>query len=145
MKSDGAGGAPGGALEIPPGAPARGFASGSRQKRGQGGQEAEAKGHADRPRVGLVTPTPCEDGMAVLRYKSGFAKGVAGVGGYADVKLLVYADLGYHTAFDGTQIPLRIVGEALAARCIAGPLSDRTSQRGTRDARPLLAWVVPAG
>mmetsp|Transcript_28987 Transcript_28987/g.82384 ORF Transcript_28987/g.82384 Transcript_28987/m.82384 type:complete len:391 (+) Transcript_28987:3-1175(+) len=52
-----------------------------------------------------------KDGMAVLRYKSGFAKGVAGVGGYADVKLLVYADLGYHTAFDGTQIPLRIVGE----------------------------------
>lgn len=34
--------------------------------------------------------------------RSGFAAGVAGDGGYADVKLLLYADLGKHVAFDGT-------------------------------------------
>jgi len=51
------------------------------------------------------------DKLCVLRKKSGFAPGVGGAGGYADVKLLVYADLGVHKAFDGTEIPLRIVGE----------------------------------
>ena len=34
--------------------------------------------------------------------RSGFAAGVEGDGGYADVKLLLYADLGKHVAFDGT-------------------------------------------
>lgn len=34
--------------------------------------------------------------------RSGFASGVAGEGGYADVKLLCYAELGSHIAFDGT-------------------------------------------
>eukprot|EP00913_Durusdinium_trenchii_P022429 g21068.t1 len=42
---------------------------------------------------------------------SGFAAGVTADGGYADVKLLCYADLGSHVAFDGTEIPLRIIGE----------------------------------
>ena len=51
------------------------------------------------------------DGVQLLRTKSGFAAGVAGDGGYADVKLLLYADLGKHVAFDGTEIPLRIIGE----------------------------------
>mmetsp|Transcript_81591 Transcript_81591/g.234447 ORF Transcript_81591/g.234447 Transcript_81591/m.234447 type:complete len:698 (-) Transcript_81591:78-2171(-) len=51
------------------------------------------------------------DGLCVLRQKSGFAPEVVAVGGYADLKLLVYADLGKVTAFDGTLIPLRIVGE----------------------------------
>jgi len=59
----------------------------------------------------LMGCTVEQDGMCVVRYKSGFAQGVKGVGGYADVKLLVYADLGYHRAFDNTCIPLRIVGE----------------------------------
>jgi hypothetical protein len=53
-----------------------------------------------------------KDGLCVLRQKSGFASGVSGSGGYADVKLLVMADVGEHIAFDGTKIPLRIVGEA---------------------------------
>mmetsp|Transcript_25174 Transcript_25174/g.47399 ORF Transcript_25174/g.47399 Transcript_25174/m.47399 type:complete len:101 (-) Transcript_25174:34-336(-) len=51
------------------------------------------------------------DGVQLLRVKSGFAAGVKGDGGYADVKLLCYADLGTHVAFDGTEIPLRIIGE----------------------------------
>jgi len=55
--------------------------------------------------------TVANDGLCVLRQKNGFAAGVNGSGGYADVKLLVYADLGYHRAFDGTMMPLRIVGE----------------------------------
>eukprot|EP00931_Biecheleriopsis_adriatica_P087190 TRINITY_DN61693_c0_g1_i1.p1 TRINITY_DN61693_c0_g1~~TRINITY_DN61693_c0_g1_i1.p1 ORF type:complete len:1040 (+),score=209.01 TRINITY_DN61693_c0_g1_i1:29-3148(+) len=55
--------------------------------------------------------TPEADGVCLLRKKSGFAAGVKGDGGYADVKLLVFADLGVHTAFDGTEIPLQIVGE----------------------------------
>jgi len=52
-----------------------------------------------------------KDGLCVIRQKNGFAAGVHGAGGYADVKLLVYADLGTHTAFDGTEMPLQIVGE----------------------------------
>eukprot|EP00405_Crypthecodinium_cohnii_P010069 CAMPEP_0206438606 /NCGR_PEP_ID=MMETSP0324_2-20121206/11732_1 /ASSEMBLY_ACC=CAM_ASM_000836 /TAXON_ID=2866 /ORGANISM="Crypthecodinium cohnii, Strain Seligo" /LENGTH=1084 /DNA_ID=CAMNT_0053906101 /DNA_START=51 /DNA_END=3305 /DNA_ORIENTATION=+ len=52
-----------------------------------------------------------EDGLCVLRQKNGFANGVKGAGGYADVKLLIYADVGSFEAFDGTVIPLRIVGE----------------------------------
>ena len=40
--------------------------------------------------------------------RSGFAAGVAGDGGYADVKLLLYADLGKHVAFDGTAPWLRV-------------------------------------
>merc|ERR1712187_289891 len=52
-----------------------------------------------------------DDGICVLRQKSGFAEGAASSGGYADVKLLIYADLGEFTAFDGTVMPLRIVGE----------------------------------
>jgi len=51
------------------------------------------------------------DRLQVLRIKSGFASGVTGSGGYADVKVLVYADLGMYKAFDGTEIPLRIIGE----------------------------------
>lgn len=51
------------------------------------------------------------DGVQLLRTKSGFAAGVTADGGYADVKLLCYADLGSHVAFDGTEIPLRIIGE----------------------------------
>ncbi|CAJ1411444.1 unnamed protein product [Effrenium voratum] len=51
------------------------------------------------------------DGVQLLRTKSGFASGAVGEGGYADVKLLCYTDLGVHTAFDGTEIPLRIIGE----------------------------------
>jgi len=51
------------------------------------------------------------DGLCMMRQKSGFAQGVEGAGGYADVKLLCYADLGVHTAFDGTEVPLKIVGE----------------------------------
>eukprot|EP00927_Polykrikos_kofoidii_P017268 TRINITY_DN17840_c4_g1_i1.p1 TRINITY_DN17840_c4_g1~~TRINITY_DN17840_c4_g1_i1.p1 ORF type:complete len:1168 (-),score=272.09 TRINITY_DN17840_c4_g1_i1:106-3522(-) len=55
--------------------------------------------------------TPETDGLCVLRQKSGFSPGAASKGGYADVKMLMYADLGTHVAFDGTEIPLRIVGE----------------------------------
>jgi len=55
--------------------------------------------------------TPEQDKACILRLKNGFAEGVHGAGGYADVKLLVYADLGMHESFDGTQIPLQIVGE----------------------------------
>ncbi|CAE7815392.1 mask [Symbiodinium sp. CCMP2592] len=51
------------------------------------------------------------EGVRLLRRKSGFASGVRGEGGYADVKLLCYTDLGVHKAFDGTEIPLRIIGE----------------------------------
>jgi len=51
------------------------------------------------------------DKVCLLRQKSGFAAGIAGSGGYADVKLLMYADMGTHTAFDGTKVPLQIVGE----------------------------------
>jgi len=51
------------------------------------------------------------EGLQMLRQKSGFAYGVKAVGGYADVKLLVYADVGAYEAFDGTQIPLKIIGE----------------------------------
>ncbi|CAE8583722.1 unnamed protein product [Polarella glacialis] len=51
------------------------------------------------------------DGVCLLRQKSGFADGVNGAGGYADVKMLCYADLGVHHAFDGTEIPLQIIGE----------------------------------
>lgn len=54
-------------------------------------------------------------GVCVLRQKSGFARlgedEPPAAGGYADVKLLCYADLGYFLAFDGTRMPLRIVGE----------------------------------
>jgi len=52
-----------------------------------------------------------DDGVCVVRMKSGFSPGVEAVGGYADVKLLVYAELGSHRAFDGSEMPLRIVGE----------------------------------
>mmetsp|Transcript_37922 Transcript_37922/g.109379 ORF Transcript_37922/g.109379 Transcript_37922/m.109379 type:complete len:1156 (+) Transcript_37922:69-3536(+) len=52
-----------------------------------------------------------KDGLCVVRRKSSYASGVKGSGGYADVKLLVYADLGVHKAFDDTEVPLRIVGE----------------------------------
>jgi len=52
-----------------------------------------------------------KDNLVVLRQKSGFATGINNKGGYADVKLLVYADLGTHPAFDGTEVPLQIVGE----------------------------------
>jgi len=51
------------------------------------------------------------DSLQMLRTKSGFASGVSGSGGYADVKMLVYADVGVYQAFDGTEIPLRIIGE----------------------------------
>jgi len=54
---------------------------------------------------------PERDGIALLRQKSGFAHGVKATGGYADVKLLCYADLGEHQCFDGTKIPMKIVGE----------------------------------
>lgn len=52
-----------------------------------------------------------KDGICLLRQKSGFAEGLSGKGGYADVKLLCLADLGSFTAFDGKEVPLRIVGE----------------------------------
>eukprot|EP00929_Paragymnodinium_shiwhaense_P056761 TRINITY_DN28417_c0_g1_i1.p1 TRINITY_DN28417_c0_g1~~TRINITY_DN28417_c0_g1_i1.p1 ORF type:complete len:1314 (-),score=290.42 TRINITY_DN28417_c0_g1_i1:176-4117(-) len=52
-----------------------------------------------------------KDGVVVLRQKSGFAAGVSGSGGYADVKLLMLADLGTFTSFDGEVIPMKIVGE----------------------------------
>jgi hypothetical protein len=52
-----------------------------------------------------------KDKVCLLRQKSGFAAGIAGSGGYADVKLLMYADLGTHKAFDNTEVPLQIVGE----------------------------------
>mmetsp|Transcript_42608 Transcript_42608/g.110086 ORF Transcript_42608/g.110086 Transcript_42608/m.110086 type:complete len:997 (-) Transcript_42608:274-3264(-) len=55
--------------------------------------------------------TPEKDGICLLRQKSGFAPDQKGAGGYADVKLLCYADLGVHKCFDGAEIPLRIVGE----------------------------------
>lgn len=59
--------------------------------------------------VGCTVET---DGMCVLRKKNGFfSKAPAGEGGYADVKLLVYAELGTFKAFDGTEMPLHIVGE----------------------------------
>merc|ERR1712187_169670 len=51
------------------------------------------------------------DGICVLRQKSGFAAGLSSKGGYADVKLLILADLGSFTAFDGEEVPLKIVGE----------------------------------
>jgi len=51
------------------------------------------------------------EGLQMLRQKSGFAYGASAVGGYADVKLLVYADVGVYEAFDGTRIPLQIIGE----------------------------------
>eukprot|EP00933_Yihiella_yeosuensis_P027110 TRINITY_DN21035_c2_g1_i1.p1 TRINITY_DN21035_c2_g1~~TRINITY_DN21035_c2_g1_i1.p1 ORF type:complete len:890 (-),score=157.73 TRINITY_DN21035_c2_g1_i1:360-2993(-) len=51
------------------------------------------------------------DGICCLRKKSGFAPGIKAAGGYADVKLLIYADLGLHRTFDGSVIPLQIVGE----------------------------------
>jgi len=55
--------------------------------------------------------TLAKDKLQLLRLKNGFAEGVVAAGGYADVKLLVYADLGEYRAFDGTVIPLRIIGE----------------------------------
>lgn len=55
--------------------------------------------------------TPEGDGVCLLRRKSGFHEDAKTSGGYADVKLLCYADLGVHRAFDGTEIPLRIIGE----------------------------------
>jgi len=59
-----------------------------------------------------------KDGLQMLRTKSGFASNVEATGGYADVKLLVFADLGTYKAFDGTEIPLRIIGEVqLILRC----------------------------
>jgi len=60
---------------------------------------------------GLMDLTLKQDNVRVLRAKSGFAEGIVGAGGYADVKLLILADMGTFTAFDGTVIPLRIVGE----------------------------------
>jgi len=51
------------------------------------------------------------DGICVLRQKSGFSQGATAKGGYADVKLLIYADLGSCPAFDGTEVLLQIVGE----------------------------------
>lgn len=51
------------------------------------------------------------DGVCILRRKSGFAAGVSGDGGYADIKLLCFASLGTHRAFDGTEVPLEIIGE----------------------------------
>jgi len=52
-----------------------------------------------------------KDGLCVLRQKNGFAAGVQAAGGYADVKLLIYAELGTEEAFDGAQLPLQMVGE----------------------------------
>lgn len=52
-----------------------------------------------------------KDGVCILRRKSGFAAGVSGDGGYADIKLLCFASLGTHKAFDGTEVPLEIIGE----------------------------------
>jgi len=52
-----------------------------------------------------------EHGVCILRQKSGFATGVSASGGYADVKLLCYADLGTRVCFDGSEMPLQIVGE----------------------------------
>lgn len=52
-----------------------------------------------------------KDGLCVLREKSGFASGVSMSGGYADVKLLCFADLGHCRAADGSMMPLQIVGE----------------------------------
>eukprot|EP00930_Biecheleria_cincta_P066211 TRINITY_DN5226_c0_g2_i1.p1 TRINITY_DN5226_c0_g2~~TRINITY_DN5226_c0_g2_i1.p1 ORF type:complete len:1024 (-),score=190.57 TRINITY_DN5226_c0_g2_i1:405-3476(-) len=52
-----------------------------------------------------------DDGVCILRRKSGFAAGVSGDGGYADIKLLCFASLGTHKAFDGTDVPLEIIGE----------------------------------
>jgi len=52
-----------------------------------------------------------DDGVCILRRKSGFAAGVSGDGGYADIKLLCFASLGTHKAFDGTEVPLEIIGE----------------------------------
>jgi hypothetical protein len=52
-----------------------------------------------------------KDNLQLLRQKNGFAEGVVAAGGYADVKLLVYAKVGEHEAFDGTKIPLAIIGE----------------------------------
>eukprot|EP00928_Gymnodinium_smaydae_P038625 TRINITY_DN26603_c1_g2_i1.p1 TRINITY_DN26603_c1_g2~~TRINITY_DN26603_c1_g2_i1.p1 ORF type:complete len:1178 (-),score=195.91 TRINITY_DN26603_c1_g2_i1:265-3798(-) len=51
------------------------------------------------------------DSVCVLRQKSGFSNGLKAAGGYADVKLLMLADLGTHKAFDDTEVPLVIVGE----------------------------------
>merc|ERR1712130_805060 len=51
-----------------------------------------------------------KDRCCVLRLKNGFARNL-GSHGFADVKLLVYADLGSFLAFDGTEVPLEIVGE----------------------------------
>merc|ERR1711865_1165310 len=52
-----------------------------------------------------------DDKVVVLRGKSGFFPGLNGVGGYADVKLLCLSDCGEMTAFDGTTVPLKIIGE----------------------------------
>eukprot|EP00929_Paragymnodinium_shiwhaense_P025716 TRINITY_DN15491_c0_g1_i1.p1 TRINITY_DN15491_c0_g1~~TRINITY_DN15491_c0_g1_i1.p1 ORF type:complete len:1110 (+),score=245.44 TRINITY_DN15491_c0_g1_i1:120-3449(+) len=60
---------------------------------------------------GLMQCTAEKDGVFVVRQKSGFAEGVVAAGGYADIKLLVYADLGYALSFDGERLPLQIIGE----------------------------------
>jgi len=60
----------------------------------------------------FVACTPEKDNIAVLRKKNGFAKGVEGSGGYADIKLLVWADLGTEAdKCDGSEIEKKIVGE----------------------------------
>lgn len=60
----------------------------------------------------LCSCTVEADGICVLRKKSGFSASTpTGKGGYADVKLLMYADLGSHMAFDGSPVPLQLVGE----------------------------------
>lgn len=51
------------------------------------------------------------EGLCMLRLKSGFASQASGKGGYADVKLLCYVDLGEKVTFDGSSFPLRIIGE----------------------------------
>lgn len=85
--------------------------------------EVESKAELQRKRIGeqvhgcmtllreLRALTLEKDGLCVLRQKSGFASGVQAAGGYADVKLLVMADLGKYKSFDGTEIPLSIIGE----------------------------------
>lgn len=52
-----------------------------------------------------------KDSLQLLRQKNGFAPNAKSMGGYRDVKIFVYADVGEYTAFDGTKIPLRIIGE----------------------------------
>ena len=49
--------------------------------------------------------------LQLLRVKSGFAPDACGEGGYADIKLFCYADVGVHVAVDGQEMPLRIIGE----------------------------------